>query len=138
MTEKPQEKPLEKYPVSPDGIHVKDLVWETIVVRNDVPYYQRWLFKKEDFPCGRCKNTQNTVFMTTPSGVVRSCEYCGFTEHVAARNPDTGDELAIMVEEKIVSVDAAWVILKKHKVRHPPAGLTRQKGGRKRRIEQEK
>lgn len=126
-----------EYLVSPNGKHFNDLVWETITVRNNVIYYQKWFFKREDFPCGRCYNNINTVFMTTPTGVCRSCTYCGFTEHVAPINPETGDEVAIMIEEKVVSIDDAWAVLKKHKVRHPPAGLTSQKGGRKRRIKPE-
>ena len=133
MTEK-----IEKYPISPDGKHIENLVWETIVVRNSIPYLQKWLFRKDDFPCGRCSNSANTIFMATPSGVCRSCTYCGFTEHVQTINSETGDEQAIMIEENAVSISEAWAILKKHKVRHPPVGLIPQKGGRKRRIEDEK
>lgn len=127
----------EKYPVSADGKHFINLIWETIVVHNGIPYYEKWLFKREDFQCGRCGNNINTVFMATPTGVCRSCEHCGFTEHIAPINVETGDEVAIRIEEKAISIDEAWAILKKHKVRHPPAGLAQQKGGRKRRIEEE-
>jgi ribosomal protein S27AE len=140
MTENNKNKdlrtPEEPYPVSEDGKHFDNLVWETIVMKNGVPYYQKWFFKKEDFPCGRCGNGVNTVFMATPSGVCRSCTYCGFTEHVASINPDTGDEMAILIEEKVVSVDDAWAIIRAHKIRHPPSNLPKQKGGRKRRIEE--
>jgi hypothetical protein len=124
----------EKYPVSPDLTHLNNVVFETIIVRNNIPYYQKWLFRREDFPCGRCNTTENTVFMITPSGVCRSCTYCGFTEHVLPVHPETGDEFAYMIEERAISTDEAWTILRKHKVRHAPAGLAEQKGGRKRRL----
>lgn len=134
MTEQNKE---EKYPVSADEIHCENLVWETIVMKGSSPFYQKWFFKKEDFHCAQCSNAVNTVFMTTRSGVCRSCTYCGFTEHIGPVHSETGDELAILIEEKAVTVDEAWVILKKHKIRHPPNNLPQQKGGRKRRIEEE-
>ena len=127
----------DKYPVSPDNVHLENLVFETIVVKNKLPYYQKWLFKREDWNCGRCGNSQNTVFMTRPTGVVRSCTYCGFTEHITPINFDSGDEMAILVTEKQVSVEEAWELLKKHNAeKHPPAGLTRGSKRRKRRLEE--
>ena len=125
------EPKIDKHPVSPDETHVKDLVWERIIVKNGVPYYQKWFFKQEDFACGRCHVSRNTVFMALPTGVYRSCEQCGYTEGIDPVDFDTHEELAILLEEKTLSVAEAWEVVDKHKQK-APAGLVRPKGKRRR------
>jgi hypothetical protein len=136
MSEPTKESKPKKDIVSPDSQHFEELVWETIIMRGNVPYYQKWLFKKEDFPCGRCHTPQNVKFMSLPTGVYKTCTYCGFTEGVAPQDPDTGDDIAIIIEEKTVSIDEAWEVLKRHKSDpYAPPSLPRTVRRRRRRTE---
>lgn len=104
--------------ISPDNIHLDELVWETIIMRNGQPIHQIWLFTKTYFPCGRCHMPDNIKFMSLPTGVYKTCKYCGFTEDASITNIDTGEERAELLSDKIVPIDEAWAILRKHKA-HP-------------------
>ena len=107
------EKVEKRVKISSDGVHLDELVWETVVMKNGVPYRQVWLFERQYFPCGRCRSTQ-VKFMSLPTGVYKSCPKCGFAEGVATTNIDTGDRYAELIDEKIVSIAEAWEILRKH------------------------
>jgi len=123
-----------KFPVSPMGVHKKNLVDERVVVlgpRRIVA--EKWLYLQEDFPCGACHQTSGVLFMRGLVGVVRTCEYCGFTERVEPINPDTGEEQARLLERREISIEEAWEILRRDgRHKFPPAGLPRIRRRRRR------
>ena len=81
------------YDVTPQLTHVPNIVHEMVRVIGGQPYYEKWVFRRVDFPCGMCNRSDDVVFMRTRplNVVVRSCTFCGFTEIVLPINPDTGD-----------------------------------------------
>lgn len=119
MSEKPKE-----YKISPDDTHVDALVWETVVVKNGTPFRQVWFFEKVYFPCGRCQLPDQIKFMSLPTGVYKSCKYCGFAEGVSTINSETGEHRAELLEEKQITIEEAWALLQRHKsVPYAPRGL---------------
>jgi len=114
---------IEQPIISPDNEHLDELIWETIIVRNGQPIRQVWKFEKAYFRCGRCKMPDNIKFISLPTGVYRTCKYCGFTEDAHPVNADTGEERAEKLVDEVVSIDKAWEILRKHKA-HPYAPLS--------------
>lgn len=122
-----------KFEISPDNVHLDELVWETIIMRNGQSVHQVWKFEKAYFPCGRCKMPDNVKFMTLPTGAYKACKYCGFAEGIEPVNIDSGEETAEKLVDEVVSVEEAWSILIKHKA-HPyaPLSLPPAKPNRKR------
>ena len=101
------------FKVTRQGKQVPNCVHELVVARNNQLIYEKWLFRKTDFPCGGCGSIESVVFTrTSPLNlVIRSCENCGVTEAVYERNPDNGDALAYPLETKVITIDEAKVIL---------------------------
>lgn len=128
------ENKSEQFIVSPPKKHFDNVVAEFIVMKGDIPTYQKWQFLKEDFPCGSCKITDGTRFMVLKTGVYRSCTLCGVTEKVLTIDYDTKEEMARLIDEKRCSVEEAWEILAKTGAdRFPPAGLPKSKSSKARR-----
>ena len=94
-----------EYPVSPQLVHVRQCIHEQLTVRGNQVFYEKWLFRPDEFQCPTCKTSKNVVFMRVDilNNVVRSCTYCGFTEPIYARNPDTDADQAILIESRIVA-----------------------------------
>jgi len=111
-----------KVVISPDNQHLDEIVWETVIVRNGQPVHQVWKFEKAYFPCGRCKLPDNIKFISLPTGVYKTCKYCGFTEDASPVNIDSGEERAEKLVDEVVSIEEAWAILTKHG-QHPYAPL---------------
>jgi hypothetical protein len=109
-------------PISPDDKHLDELIWERIIMRNGQPVHQIWRMERQYFPCGRCKMPDNIKFISLPTGAYKTCKYCGFTEDAQPVNTETNEERAELLSDKVVSVEEAWEILKKHKS-HPYAPL---------------
>jgi len=128
-----------KFPITEQGKHVKNLVHERVVVINDVPYYEKWVFRQVDYPCGMCGRGDDVVFCRIPplNAVVRSCENCGFTEIVNPTNSDSGEEIAYNVERRPITITEAWAFVKRfNQDRFPPMGL-RKEGRRRTRLSPE-
>lgn len=106
------------FKVTPLQKHVSNCVHEMIIVRDNQLIYEKWLFRKADYPCGTCKTTRNVVFMRTAplNVVIRSCKACGVTEAVYPRNPDTGIPQAHPLEVKVISASEAREVLLRNKV----------------------
>lgn len=105
-----------KYKVTSQDIHVKNIVHEDLDVRNGVIIYEKWLFQQADFPCGGCQNSQDVVFMRLAplNAVVRSCEFCGTTERVYPRHPQTNDPVAILLESNEISTEEARKVIERN------------------------
>lgn len=115
--------------VTPQLTHVPNVVHEMVRVIGNQPYYEKWVFRRQDFMCGMCNRSDDVVFMRTRplNLVVRSCNFCGFTESVPPINSDTGDEMAYKVESRPISVQEALEYVKKFgQERFPPAGLPKR------------
>lgn len=89
------------YKVSPMKVHRRMLVHEYLNIRGTSVYYEKWLFRPDEFPCGQCKDTSNVVFMRLAplNAVCRSCKHCGVTERIFPRNPKTDAVQAVQLEE---------------------------------------
>ena len=104
-----------QFKVTPQGVHVPNCVHEMVVVRNGELIYEKWLFRKVDFPCGSCNTVENTVFMRTAplNVVIRSCTHCGVTEAVNERKGN-GDAQAYPLEARVIDVGEARRVLKRN------------------------
>ena len=114
--EKKKTKPEKRtFKVTPQGIHVSNCVHEIVVVRNNQLVYEKWLFRKVDFPCGSCNTVENTVFMRTAplNIVIRSCTHCGVTEAVNERKGN-GDAQAYPLEARVIDIGEARRVLKRN------------------------
>jgi len=107
-----------RYRVSPQHVHVKLCVHEQLYVLGGQIFYEKWLFRPQDFPCDACKNSRTVTFMRVDvlNNVVRACKHCGITEAVYARNPDTNVDQAIMLESRLVtsSSEASEIVDRTH------------------------
>lgn len=116
-----------EYKVTPKEVHVKFCVFERVIVRNNQPIYEKWVFSQEDFPCGMCGKTSDVKFMSLPLGVYRTCDFDGFTEKVEPINPDTGEHNAYLAETHNISINEAWEVLARNNAtKFPPAGLPKR------------
>jgi hypothetical protein len=114
----------DEYKVSPQEVHLKFCVAERVIVRNQQPIYEKWVYSLEAFPCGKCKRTEDVKFMSMPLGVYRTCDFDGFTEKVEPVNPDTKEHMAYLAETRQITVAEAWEVLERnHATKFPPAGL---------------
>jgi len=123
----PEKKAPKKrtYKVTPQHKHVKICIDERIVVRNGTPYYEKWAFLPEDFPCGMCGKPDDIKFMRCPTGVYHACDWCGVSQKVEPQHPNTGEDLARLIERKPISVEDAWVVVERNRqTKFPPAGLS--------------
>jgi len=114
--EKKKTKPEKRlFKVTPQGKHVSNCVHEIVVVRNNQLIYEKWLFRKVDFPCGSCNTVENTVFMRTAplNIVIRSCTHCGVTEAVNERKGN-GDAQAYPLEARVIDIGEARRVLKRN------------------------
>lgn len=116
MSENQESKPTRRkrqFRITPQGKHVPNCVHELVIMRNGQLVYEKWLFRKTDFPCGSCGSTEPVVFMRTAplNIVIRSCKNCGVTEQVLERNPDNNDAQAYPLETKVITVDEAKEVL---------------------------
>lgn len=124
-----KEKPKKRiFKVTSQGKHVSNCVHETVVARNGQLIYEKWLFRKADFPCGSCNTVENTVFMRTAplNIVIRSCTHCGVTEAVNERRAN-GDAQAYPLEARTIDVGEARRVLKRNgqKAKFLPPALAR-------------
>lgn len=124
-----QTKPKKrKFKVTPQNKHVSNCVHEMVVARNNQLIYEKWLFRKADFPCGSCNTVENTVFMRTAplNIVIRSCKHCGVTEAVKERKQN-GDAQAYPLEAKVIDIGEARRVLKRNgqKAKFLPPALAR-------------
>jgi len=117
MSEEKKKTKSEKrlFKVTPQGKHVSNCVHEIVVVRNNQLIYEKWLFRKVDFPCGSCNTVENTVFMRTAplNIVIRSCTHCGVTEAVNERKGN-GDAQAYPLEARVIDIGEARRVLKRN------------------------
>lgn len=114
-TKKKTEPKKRKFKVTPQRKHVANCVHEMVVVRNGQIIYEKWLFRKSDYPCGSCDTVENTVFMRTAplNIVIRSCTHCGVTEAVGPRKQN-GDAQAYPLETRVIDVGEARRVLKRN------------------------
>lgn len=115
-----EKKPKRKrvFKVTPQTKHVPNCVHEIVVARNNQLIYEKWLFRKADFPCGSCNTTENTVFMRTAplNKVIRSCTVCGVTEAVEPRRSN-GVPQARLLETKVIGAAEARQVLVRNKAK---------------------
>lgn len=119
MSDNEKEKPQSKkagFKVTPQNKHVPNCVHEIVVSRNEQLVYEKWLFKKADFPCGSCRRTENVVFMRTAplNIVIRSCVACGVAEAVFPRD-ERNDPVAYPLETRVIDAEEARKILVRNK-----------------------
>jgi len=145
MSDKPKIKKSKKYKVTPQDVHVKNLVHEDLTVRNGVIIYEKWLYLQADFTCGGCNSSQDVVFMRLAplNAVVRSCDHCGTTERVLPRHPITNDPIAILLESKEISTEEAREVITRNgmkaKFMIPPlARLVKRRPTRRRKADLDK
>ena len=138
-------KRKKRYKVTPQDMHVKRIVHEDLVVRNGIIIYEKWLFQRADFSCGGCNNSQDVVFMRLAplNAVVRSCEFCGTTERVYARDSKTNDPVAILLESKEISTEKAREVIKRNGMKAkfmvaPLSNLMKRKPLRRRKVDLDK
>jgi len=116
-TKTQSKKKKREFKVTPQGKHVPNCVHEMVVMRNGQLIYEKWLFRKTDFPCGSCGSTETVVFMRTAplNIVIRSCKNCGVTEQVLERNPDNNDAQAYPLETRVITTNEAKRVLLRNK-----------------------
>jgi len=96
------------------------LVHEHLNVVGNTIYYEKWLFRPDEFPCGSCKDTTNVVFMRLGplNAVCRSCTFCGVTERIFPRHPRTDVPQAIELQEpRLVTEDEVRAFIKRNKMK---------------------
>jgi predicted RNA-binding Zn-ribbon protein involved in translation (DUF1610 family) len=115
MSEKPKE-----YKVSPMEVHVKFCVDERVVSINNQLTYQKWVYEQSDFPCPQCGKTTDVLFMRLPLGVFRTCSWDGFTERITPTHSETGEQIAYLAEQRVISTEEAWEVMERNKSTVPP------------------
>jgi len=115
-----------KYRVTPLQIHTKFCVDEQLRYVNGQWIVEKWLFTRKDYRCGVCGRADDVVFMRLPTGVYLSCTWCGFTEKVEPRDPDTREEKAFLLETRNISiVEARQIATRDKRIEFFPALTTR-------------
>lgn len=100
-----------KYEPSQMHKHLDEVVWEQL--SREVPqdnfsivHYQKWLFRKQDFPCGmqNCRSGDFVKFIVLPTGIYKTCGNCSFTERIDPVNDD-GVEAVLLEDRKITDLE---------------------------------
>lgn len=105
--------------VSPLETHVRNCVHKHITVKNGQVLLETWLFRAEDFPCGSCGNGRNVVFMRMPpiNVVIQSCDKCGTTQQVLARDPKSDRPIARLLKTEVISNAEARAFMIQNRMR---------------------
>jgi hypothetical protein len=100
-----------------------ELVWEQIIVGADhQPIYRVWKYFKDAVPCFSCQKSIDMVFNIQNAGVFGRCLWCNVTFPIVPMDGETGDKIADLLSESVVSLEQAYAILKRTGQK-PPVGL---------------
>jgi hypothetical protein len=110
-----------------------ELIWEQIIVGQDKrPIYRVWKYYKDTIPCISCAKTSDMVYNIQSVGVYGRCLWCNVTVPVMPMDMETGDNLAELLSESVVSLEEAYSVLNRTGQK-APLGLPALRQRRKRR-----
>lgn len=120
-----KENKFKKLKVSPLNTHLENCVHEIAFYDGKNIIYEKWLYPKENYPCGGCRSTEDILFMRVPplNRVVKTCQYCG-TTIVEKEKDSEGREKAILCDTYIMTVDEVRDFIQRNNITNnfvPPA-----------------
>ena len=96
-----------------DTFYDGEIYYGKIVRQDKELHYKVWHFDCEDFECPVCNKPLDIKFNIQRTGVMARCFYCNVTRQAVEYNTESHEDIAEIVQDKIVSIAEAKAICKR-------------------------